>query len=82
MTLLFAVFDRVKLWALGAAALVGVLLAAYWRARADGKAAAAAEQAQARQRLQEKYDEIDRAPGDVGGAYDRLRRMSGDKGVR
>jgi FtsZ-interacting cell division protein ZipA len=76
MSALLALFGRMRVWAVGVAAAAAVLLAALWRAREEGKAAAAAEQAKARQRLQERYDEIDETPGDVGGAYDRLRRMS------
>lgn len=73
---LLAIPGRLKVWLIAAAAAIGALLAVYWRARAEGKRVAEAEQAVARDELRSKYDAIDREPVDVGGAYDRLRGMS------
>jgi hypothetical protein len=67
---------RLKVWALAAAALVGALLAAFFKGRAAGEADSEAETTKAREALREKYDEIDDAPVRVDDAYDRLRRMS------
>jgi len=75
-------WGKAKFYALAAAAAVAAIFVAYWRIRADGKAAAQIEQAQARDALQEHYDEIDRQAVDPATSYDRLRRMSDDKSGR
>ncbi|MBS7545697.1 hypothetical protein [Ancylobacter oerskovii] len=82
MTWLFALFDKTKLYLLAAVAAAGTVAAAWWRAREDGKNAVRLEQSQAREKLRDAYDEIDRSPGDVDGAYDRLGRLSDGKGRR
>lgn len=79
MTWILALPGKIKFYALAAAGVIAALVAGYWRARADGKAAAEAKSAAARQKLQEKYDEIDRQAVDPAGSYDRLRRMSDRK---
>lgn len=79
MTWLLTLFGRAKFYVLAAGAFLAAILAAWWRAREDGKNAVRVEQAAARQRLQEEYDEIDHAPADVDAAYERLGRMSDDK---
>lgn len=82
MSWLLALFDKTKLYVLAALAVMGTLLAAWWRAREDGKNAVRAEQSQAREKLREAYDEIDRTPADVDAAYERLGRMRDDEGRR
>jgi len=79
---LVGLWGKAKFYALAAVGAVAALLAAYWRIRADGKAAAELEQAKARDALQEHYDEIDRQAVDPAASYDRLRRMSDDKSGR
>lgn len=82
MTWLLGLWGKTKVFA--AASLVGVALvaAALLRARLDGKNAAEMKQTKARQRLQEKYDEVNRQNVDVDAAYDRLGKLSDDKGKR
>ncbi|CAA0096330.1 Uncharacterised protein [Starkeya nomas] len=82
MSWLLALFDKTKLYVLAALAVMGTLLAAWWRVREDGKNAVRAEQSQAREKLREAYDEIDRTPADVDAAYERLGRMRDDEGRR
>lgn len=79
MTWLLTIGAKLKLWALAAGAAVVALGAFYLKARQDGKNAVEAEQAKARAKLQERYDEIDAGPVDPAGSYDRLRRMSDDR---
>jgi len=77
MTWVVKVLGGLKAYALVALAAVGVVFAALWRARETGKDAMRREQAAARDRLQEHYDEIERENIDPAGAYDRLRGLSG-----
>ncbi len=77
---LLTIGAKLKLWALAAGAAIIALGAFYLKARQDGKNAVEAEQAKARAKLQERYDEIDAGPVDPAGSYDRLRRLSdGDR---
>lgn len=78
MTWLIALWGKTKFYALAAIAAVGALLVAYWRVREDGKNAVKLEQAQARDKLQEHYDEIDGQNVDPAASYDRLRGLSDD----
>jgi len=82
MSFLIGLWGRVRFYVVAAGAAIGIALAAYAKIRADGKRDAELEQERARRRLQEKYDEIDKKPVDVDGAYDRLGRMSDDRGGR
>ncbi len=82
MTWILALWGKAKFYILAAAAFLAAIAAAWWRAREDGKNAIRLEQAKAREKLQEKYDEIDRAPADVDAAYERLGRMRDDKSRR
>jgi hypothetical protein len=82
MSLLLALWSKAKFYILAAAAFFAAIAAAWWRAREDGKNAIRLEQAKAREKLQEKYDEIDRAPADVDAAYERLGRMRDDQSRR
>jgi hypothetical protein len=75
MTWILALPGKIKFYALAFAGVIAALVAGYWRARADGKAAAKADQAAAREKLQEKYDEIDRQAVDPAGSYECLRRL-------
>ena len=76
MVWLFTLGAKLKLWALAAAGAIIALGAFYLKARQDGKNAVEAEQARARAKLQERYDEIDAGPVDPDSSYDRLRRLS------
>ena len=76
MMWLFSLGAKLKLWALAAAGAIIALGAFYLKARQDGKNAVEAEQARARAKLQERYDEIDAGPADPSAAYDRLRNLS------
>lgn len=82
MSRVLAFFGGIKFHLLAAGAFIAAAFAAYWRIREDGKTAARLEQSKARDNLQEHYDEIDRQAIDPAGSYDRLRRMSDDKGGR
>ena len=76
MTWLFSLGAKLKLWAFAVGAAVIALGAFYLKARQDSKNAVEAEQARARAKLQERYDEIDAGPVDPSASYDRLRRLS------
>ena len=78
LSLLLGLWGRIQVYVLAAGAAAGIALAAYAKIRADAKKDAQIEQDRARQRLQEKYDAIDKKPVDVDAAYDRLDRMSDD----
>lgn len=78
MTWLINLWGRAKFYALAAAGAIAAALVAYWRAREDGKNAIRAEQARARDHLQEHYDEIDRQAVDPARSYDRLRGLHDD----
>lgn len=78
MSKLLAFFGGIKFYVLAAAGAVAAIFVAYWRIRQDGKDAASLEQAQARDALQEHYDEIDGQNVDPAASYDRLRGLSND----
>lgn len=65
-----------------AAAIAGALVVMFVKGRRAGIAHMEAEQARKRDALQKEYDAIDSRPVDPRGAYDRLRRMSDNKGRR
>lgn len=77
-----------SLWAKFKALLVvagGVIVAigiVFLKGRRAGIEHMEAEQAKARSKLQENYDEIDRQDIDPAGSYDRLRGLSDDKDRR
>lgn len=76
MTWIVRALGGLKFYALAALAGAGAVFVALWKARQSGKDAMRREQADARDRLQEHYDEIERESVDPGRAYDRLRGMS------
>lgn len=73
---LISLWAKVKLNALLIGGAIAAAVFGYWRIREDGKSAARVEQMQAREELQEKYDEVDRQNIDPAGSYDRLRGLS------
>lgn len=78
MTWLFNLWGRAQVWlGLAGAALLAIGVA-FLRGRAEGKKIIEAEQAKARDKLQEHYDEIDREAVDPARSYDRLRGLSDD----
>lgn len=66
---------KVKNFLIATALIFGVVFAALFRIRSAWKADAENDTLKAREKLQGKYDEIDRSVPDVDAAYDRLRRM-------
>ena len=79
MTWLLSILSKAKMWLLAVLAGIGAVIVVYFRARQDGRNSAELDRAKAREKLQEKYDAVDRKPADVDAAYDRLGRMSDDR---
>lgn len=75
-------FGGIKSYMVYAAAVAAAVLIGYFKARQDGKNSVRLEQAKAKEKLQDKYDAIDNQNIDPTGSYERLKRMSGDKGSR
>ena len=68
--------EKLKGYIVTAVATVAFLAWGYWQAKVAGKRSAEAAHREAKDKLQEHYDEIDRSNIDPADSYKRLRRMS------
>lgn len=75
---MFSLWGKIKAGLAIAGAVIFAIGVAFLRGRAEGKKIIEAEQAKARDKLQEHYDEIDREAVDPARSYDRLRGLSDD----